>query len=101
MTTDTSDTDKDWSNPRAVRAASLYLGAFVLVGIGFLVAYWQTDSRFWGFCAPAFFMLGGLGAFVHTYRTWQRGGLWPLWQGVGWALLMCMLITLGLPVRDL
>ncbi|ORM35544.1 hypothetical protein [Williamsia sp. 1135] len=96
-----SDVNKDWNNPRAVRAGALYLGGFVLVGIALLVAYRQTDSRFWGFCAPAVFMIGGLGAFAQTYRAWQRGGLWPLWQGVGWFLLVMMLATLGLPVRDL
>lgn len=101
MSNDNSDIDKNWSNPRTVRTGALYLGAFVVIGLAFLVAYRETDSRFWGFGAPAAFMIGGLGAFVQTYRSWQRGGFWPLWQGVGWALLILMLATLGLPVRDL
>ena len=37
-------------------------------------------------------LLGGLGAFVQTYRVWQSAGRWQIWQGAGWALLVLMIV---------
>ena len=37
-------------------------------------------------------LLGGLGAFVQTYRVWRSAGRWQIWQGAGWALFVLMII---------
>jgi hypothetical protein len=39
-------------------------------------------------------LLGGIGAFVRTYRVWRAGGRWWIWQGAGWFLLVLMLLEL-------
>lgn len=39
-------------------------------------------------------LLGGIGAFVRTYRVWRMGGRWWIWQGAGWFLLVLMLVML-------
>ncbi|MFT3899258.1 MAG: hypothetical protein QM728_03310 [Gordonia sp. (in: high G+C Gram-positive bacteria)] len=58
---------------------------------------------------PGIMLVGAIAAAVRTYRAWQHGGRWPVWQGLLWFLLMLSLITfmsvapevLGLDQRDL
>lgn len=47
-----------------------------------------------GIGSPLILLLGGIGAFVRTYRIWRAGGRWWIWQGAGWFLLMLMLVEL-------
>jgi hypothetical protein len=49
---------------------------------------------------PVILFVGGLGAFVRTYRAWHRYQTWWAWQGAGWFLflLMMVVLTMGLPV---
>ena len=47
-----------------------------------------------GIGSPLILLLGGIGAFVRTYRIWRAGGRWWIWQGIGWFLLMLMLVEL-------
>ena len=44
--------------------------------------------------SPLILLLGGIGAFVPTYRVWRAGGRWWIWQGAGWFLLVLMLVEL-------
>jgi hypothetical protein len=46
--------------------------------------------------APLILFLGGVGAFVCTFRVWRARGRWWIWQGAGWFLLMLMLVVLGM-----
>lgn len=109
----TNDVEKRWHDPQGVRAATKYvvavIGVAAVVVVGALV-WANTNSEQ---CADAAFfvcrnperlvfllgpptvlLLGGLGAFVHTYRVWRSGGVWPIWQGAGWALFVMMLVYL-------
>lgn len=49
-----------------------------------------------GIGSPLILLLGGIGAFVRTYRLWRAGGRWWIWQGAGWFLLVLMLVELTL-----
>lgn len=44
--------------------------------------------------APVILLVGGLWAFVRTYRVWRAEGTWWGWQGAGWFLFTLMLVTL-------
>jgi len=46
---------------------------------------------------PAVLFLGGIGAFIQTYRLWKAEGAWVPWQGAGWFLLTLMLFCLSIP----
>lgn len=52
-----------------------------------------------GIGGPLILFVGGIWAFVRTYRLWRRRGIWWAWQGAGWFLLLLALVTLtmGLP----
>jgi hypothetical protein len=49
--------------------------------------------------APAILFIGGLRAFVRTYRTWRSRQAWWGWQGAGWFLftLMLLVLTMSMP----
>ena len=47
-----------------------------------------------GLGAPTILLLGGVRAFVRTYRAWRRDGVWWPWQGAAWFLLTAMLLVL-------
>ncbi|MFC6010474.1 hypothetical protein [Nocardia lasii] len=41
-------------------------------------------------------LLGGLGAFVQTYREYRDGKPWVTWQGAGWFLFILMTVYLAI-----
>lgn len=116
----TQDVEKRWNDPATMRKASLYavaviVIAFVLMGIALV---WGLNSG--ADCSDAAFavctdpqrqilvfgptlvlLLGGLGALFTAFRTWQRGGRWPIWQGAGWVLLVLMVAYGTISVRAL
>ena len=49
--------------------------------------------------SPMILLIGGLWAFVRTYRVWRDHGIWWAWQGAGWFLftLMLVVLTMALP----
>ena len=44
--------------------------------------------------APVILLVGGVWAFVRTYRAWRSEETWWAWQGAGWFLLTSMLFVL-------
>ncbi|MCJ0902084.1 hypothetical protein [Rhodococcus sp. ARC_M6] len=113
-----SDTEKRWSDPEEFRRAAIF--TIVVVGTALVVLLLDalavgrqsggsesggSESGISGigilaFAPSAVFLIGGLAAFVQTYRVWRRGGTWPIWQGAGWFLMVLMLFSLGLAASD-
>lgn len=112
----TSDVEKRWNDPRTFRSAVWFTVAVVIVALAVMGAaiLWSVtgdgnqcaDARF-AVCesperyilamAPtAILLIGGIIAFVRSYRAWRVGGVWPIWQGAGWALFVLALIYLGI-----
>jgi hypothetical protein len=60
-------------------------------------AFTARSSVFVASLVPAILFVGGIGAFVKTYREWKAEGGWPAWQGAGWFLLVLMLVCLAVP----
>lgn len=63
------------------------------------VACGRVELTMLGLGAPMILLIGGIVAFVRTYRVWRAGGTWWGWQGAGWFLFTVMMLTLmmGLP----
>lgn len=91
------DVEKRWHDPAALRAATAFVVAVVAVAaVAFFVTVtWR--SLIAGMLVPGVLFVGGIAAFVKTYRVWREEGAWPIWQGAGWILLMLSLICLGVP----
>ena len=89
-----------------------------LAGVGFLIVAALWDSTCTGamsvdtaacgapqltilaFGGPVILLVGGVWAFVRTYRVWRDRGTWWAWQGTGWLLMVLMFVTLtmGAPI---
>jgi len=96
----THDVEKRFDRPDAFRAAATYVGGVVAVaGVVFAIyAFTARDSVIAASLVPAILFVGGIGAFVRTYREWKaQRGAWPAWQGAGWFLLTLMLVCLSIP----
>ncbi|MGY4098992.1 hypothetical protein ACW2Q0_05425 [Nocardia sp. R16R-3T] len=110
-----NDLEKRWTaDDRTFRRVAIYVAAVLAVAalVFVITAIWAADRRA---CAAAetmlcdtaaksailagptvVLMLGGIGAFVRTYREWRRGRSWPIWQGGGWFLFTMMIVYLGI-----
>ncbi|KUI02844.1 hypothetical protein [Mycobacterium sp. IS-3022] len=95
----TNDVEKRWDKPSAFRAAATYVAVVVAVAaVAFVIyAVVSKTSVVGASTVPAILLLGGLGAFVKTYREWKAQGQWVQWQGAGWFLLLLMLVCLSIP----
>lgn len=111
----TQDVEKRWRDPRAFRSAARYAAIVIAIALLIMVGVivWSatsgdscTDAEFAVCTDPArqilmfgpvlVLLLGGLGAFVQTYRVWKGGGKWPIWHGTGWALFVLMVMYAGI-----
>lgn len=95
----TNDAEKRFDRPPAFRAAAFYVGVILAVAaLAFAVyALIGPKSVVAASSVPAILFLGGIGAFVKTYREWKVQGGWVAWQGAGWFLLTSMLFCLAIP----
>jgi membrane protease YdiL (CAAX protease family) len=95
----THDVEKRFDRPAAFRAAATYVLAVVAVAaVAFAVyAFAARESVVAASIVPAILFVGGLGAFLKTYREWKAQGGWAAWQGAGWFLLVLMLVCLSIP----
>jgi hypothetical protein len=92
-----NDVEKRWHDPAGLRAAAVYVGSVIAVAA---IAYTVTvvyRSLIAGIMVPAILFVGGIGAFVRTYQVWRGQGVWVIWQGAGWILLLLFLLCLGVP----
>jgi hypothetical protein len=99
MTNDRDYAEKRFSRPGAFRAAATYtLVVVVVAALAFaLYAFGARDSVYAASLVPIFLLVGGVGAFVKTYREWKAERGWAAWQGAGWFLMLLMLVTLAVP----
>ena len=95
----TNDVEKRFDRPGTFHEAAMYVGAVVgVAALAFAVyAFTARGSVFVASMVPAILLIGGIGAFVKTYRVWKAEGAWPAWQGAGWFLLTFMLVCLSIP----
>ena len=95
----TQDAEKRFDRPGAFHAAATYVGVVVAVaGVALAIyAFAAKESVVIASAVPAILFIGGVGAFVNTYRLWKAEGGWVAWQGAGWFLLTLMLVCLSIP----
>jgi uncharacterized membrane protein len=100
----------DLRHDDSVGAAARFVAVFGVLGVGFLVvaAFWVNtcggtvdtvacgapERTLLALGAPVILLVGGVWAFVRTYRAWRNEETWWAWQGAGWFLLTSMLFVL-------
>ncbi|HEY6575822.1 MAG TPA: hypothetical protein VI029_13000 [Mycobacterium sp.] len=101
----------DLQHDDSVGAAVRFAAVFGVLGVGFLVvaAGWVStcsgstldtvacgapERTLLALGAPVILLVGGVWAFVRTYRAWRNEETWWAWQGAGWFLLTSMLFVL-------
>ena len=92
-----NDVEKRWHDPAGLRAAAVYVGSFIALAAGAFTATVVWHSLLAGILVPAILFVGGIGAFLRTYQVWRAEGVWVIWQGAGWILLLLFLLCLGVP----
>jgi uncharacterized membrane protein YkgB len=99
MTTEGSvnDVEKRWHDPETFRAAARYVGLVILMAAAAFTITVVWRSLLAGILVPGILFGGGIGAFIRTYQVWRADGVWPIWQGAGWILLLLFLVCLGVP----
>ncbi len=92
-----NDVEKRWHDPAGLRAAAVYVGSVIAVAAVAFTVTVVYRSLIAGIMVPAILFVGGIGAFVRTYQVWRGQGVWVIWQGAGWILLLLFLLCLGVP----
>lgn len=92
-----NDVEKRWSDPQTFRAAASYVGVVIALAAVAFIATVVWRSLLAGILVPGILFAGGIGAFVRTYQVWRAEGVWPIWQGAGWILLLLFLVCMGVP----
>ena len=93
----TNDVEKRWHDPAQFRAAVKYVAMIIAFAGGALAVTALWHSLVAGILVPGILFVGGVGAFIRTYQVWRAEGVWPIWQGAGWLLLLLFLVCLGVP----
>ena len=93
-----NDVEKRWRDPQTFSAAASYvLIVIALAGTAFAATVaWRSLPA--AIMVPGILFMGGVGALIQTYRVWRAEGVWVIWQGAGWLLLLLCLFFLGLPM---
>ena len=91
------DVEKRWSDPPTFRAAARYVISVVALAAVAFVATVAWDSLIAAILVPVILFAGTMGAFFRTYQVWRDGGVWPIWHGAGWVLLVLFLLCLNVP----
>ncbi|MFN8071527.1 MAG: hypothetical protein U0R66_06915 [Mycobacterium sp.] len=92
-----NDVEKRWRDPETFRSAATYVGVVILLAAAAFTVTAVWRSLIAGILVPGILFAGGIGAFVRTYQVWKAEGVWPIWQGAGWILLLLFLVCLGVP----
>ena len=91
------DVEKRWSDPATFRSAATYVvSVMALAGLAFAaMAAWH--SLLAGILVPVILFAGAMGGLWRTYQAWKYGGVWAIWHGASWILIVLFLFCLGVP----
>ena len=91
------DVEKRWNDPPTFRAAATYVVSVVaLAGLAFAaMAAWH--SLLAAILVPVILFVGAMGALLRTYQVFKLGGVWAIWHGAAWILLVLLMLFFDLP----
>lgn len=95
------DVEKRWHDPAVFRAAVAYVFAVIALAAAAFVAMTVWQSVIAAFMVPGILFIGAVGALVRAYQVWRAEGVWVIWQGAGWVLVILFLFCIGVPTAVL
>ena len=92
------DVEKRWSDPETFRSAARYV--FSVIGLAALafaaMAAWH--SLLAAVLVPVILFVGAVGGLLRTYQVFKAGGVWAIWHGAAWILLVLLMFFFDLPL---
>lgn len=95
------DTEKRWHDPEVFRSAVLYVVIVIALAAAAFAAMTAWHSVIAAFLVPGILFFGGVGAMVRAIQVWRSDGVWVIWQGAAWILVISFLLCLGVPTAVL
>ena len=93
-----SDSERGWRDPVMLRAAAVYVGSVIgLAAVAFGAAM-AWHSMLAAIMVPVILTIGSAGALVRTYQMYKSGGVWPIWHGASWILLVFVMMFFDVPL---
>lgn len=91
------DVEKRWNDPATFRSAATYV--FSVIGLAALAfsATVAWHSLLAGILVPLILFVGAMGGLLRTYQVWKYRGVWAIWHGASWILLVLFIFCLGVP----
>lgn len=92
------DAEKRWNDPPTFRAAASYVVLVIaLAGLAFAaMAAWH--SLLAAVLVPVILFVGAVGGLLRTYQVFKAGGVWAIWHGAAWILLVLLMFFFDLPL---
>ena len=93
------DVEKRWHDPATFRAAAVYVISVVVLAALAFAAMARWHSLLAATLVPAILFVGAMGGLVRTYQVWKAGGVWPIWHGAAWILLVLLMFFGDMPLH--
>ena len=91
------DAEKRWNDPATFRSAAVYVVSVIGLAALAFAAMVAWHSLLAGILVPVILGVGAMGTLWRTYRLWKLGGVWAIWHGASWILIVLFLFCLGVP----
>ncbi|HPX37343.1 MAG TPA: hypothetical protein PLH92_13615 [Mycobacterium sp.] len=92
------DVEKRWHDPETFRAAARYVVSVVVLAALAFAAMAAWHSLLAAILVPVILFVGSMGALLRTYQLWKSGGVWAIWHGASWILLVLLMFFFDLPL---
>lgn len=92
------DVEKRWNDPATFRSAAVYVVSVIGLAALAFAAMVAWHSLLAGILVPVILGVGAMGALWRTYRLWKLGGVWAIWHGASWILLIVLTFSVDVPL---
>ena len=96
--TSRSDADRGWRDPVMLRAAATYVVSVICLAALAFGAAMAWHSMLAAILVPVILTVGSVGAIVRTLQVYKAGGVWPIWHGASWILLVFVMMFFDVPL---
>lgn len=92
------DAEKSWHDPVMLRTAAIYVVSVIALAAAAFAAMAVWHSMLAAIMVPVILTIGSVGAMVRTYQVYKAGGVWPIWHGATWILLVFVMMFFDVPL---